>query len=721
MRKISSLILFVILALIFVAGLVFAESQYPFKLLGADFGRWDFNKKLFYAEGKIKLEFDDLLLSGDVLIWDMNKQELHLQGNTVMQQNDQVIRGESLVYNTDTSQGELVQGAAELTAEKIEGPIFVFSDSIRIDGDNYHLHSGRLSTCDQSQPHYYLTVKSIHVYPGNKLIMHNVIFYEFGLPLFYWPYLVIPLDDRYDNVDFSLPEIGYDYTDGSYYIKNRYNYYFSEIAHGSILFDYYTRRGLGLGVDHNYVHSLIGTGKFFIYGFPFAENKDITAYVDHQYSYAVPHLNLKTNNKYLWKDDDGVVSQSGSGYVSAVYQQENLRASGSLNYDMAQEGDNERAVTWSAAAGWNQKLAPNWQLNASSNTKTTKEQQRTIDHLVETNYHIKNHTFNLALQQKYNPDILDADKKAVWTSINRVPEFTWQWQNPGYKDQVLRGRFELSIGNFTEYPSGTNSIRVLPRLELYSQSWRSDFGTTISYSGGAAGYFYQSNQSQQLIHGCINLSQKLSNKIYLSAVYNKRFVWGDSPFKFDKQSPQDKLTGSITYTKQPLTISLRTGYNFLEQEFDSLNPRVTINNSQGLISSLSASYDLNNKKFSTLTGRFDYSPYEDLVIGLGGTYNINSDRLTKYDGKISFDLTEKIKLNYNVMYDVSKASKFSKGELVVVVDLHCRKLKFTYNHVKPEFKIQYSINAFPKLPIGYGSEGFSFFEMKDLQEVIGLE
>lgn len=720
MRKIGSLILFVILALFFAEALVFAESQYPFKLRGADFGRWDINKKLFYAEGKIELEFEDLLLSGDVLIWDLDKQELHLQGNAAMSRNEQVIRGESLVYNTNTSQGEFVEGAAELRAEKIEGPIFVFSDSIKIDGDNYHLYSGRLSTCDQSQPHHYLTVKNIHVYPGERLVMHNVVFYEFGLPLFYWPYLVIPLDDRYDNLDFALPEIGYDNTDG-YYIKNRYNYYFSENAHGSILFDYYTRRGLGLGLDHNYAHSLLGKGKFYVYGFPFAEKKDITAYIDHQYSYTVSNLNLNTNNKYLWKDNDGVVSQSGSGYVSAVYQQENLRASSSFNYEMGQEGDNERAITWSAAAGWNQKLAPNWQLNASSSIKTTKEQQRIIEHLIESNYHINNHTLNLALQQKYNPDVLDIDKEAAWTSISRVPELTWQWQNPGYKEQVLRGRFELSVGNFTEYPTKINSIRVLPRLELYTKSWRSDFGTTISYSGGAAGYFYQNNQSQQLIHGRINLSQKISNEISLAAAYNKRFVWGDTPFKFDKQSPQDKITGSITYTKQPLTISLRTGYNFLKQEYDNLIPRVAFNNRQGLISSLSASYNLKNKKFGDVTGRFDYSPDKDLVIGLGGTYNINSGRLSKFDGKISFDLTEKIKLNYNVAYDFSKAAKFTKGELIVVVDLHCRKLKFTYNHVKPEYKIQYSINAFPKLPIGYGTEGFSIFEMKDLQEVIGLE
>ncbi len=718
MRKLFLLIL-ILLGLTFIGAIVFAQPGSKIDIVGTGLLQLDIEKGIYYGEGDIQLLFDNIILGGDSLIWDINKQELRLEGNAFMDLEDQMIQGESLNYNIDTQKGEFLEAKSQLTAGNIKGPIFVLGDSIKLEGNNYHLQTGKISTCALEEPHYHLAVKDIQIYPGDRLIIRGVTFHEFGLPLFYWPYLVIPLDGRYDNLDFTLPEVGYNEEEG-YYIKNRYNYYFSKNASGSILYDYFTRKGPGLGIDHTYSHSLLGKGRVMLYGLPLAPKSPVTAYVEHMYDYQGERLKLNSDNRYLWKREDSTTSQEATGHLSMAYNYNNIRATSSFYYN-GKISDVPEKLNWSATAGWNQKITSQLSLNASSSTKTNKG-RRTIDHLIETNYNLGNHTLNLGLQQRYNPEILEEDKSTTWTSVNRLPELTWKWQNPGFGKQVLKGKFQLSIGNIIEKPANIRSIRVVPELELYTQSWNSSFGTTISYSGGARGYFYRDDIKQQQIFGRINLSQKITDTTNLSLTYNKQSVWGHTPFQFDLQSPTDRLTGDITYSRRPLTLSLQMGYDFLNQKYDNLVPRVIFNNEQGLSANLSVNYNPNNKTFSTLIGRLDYRAYENLIFGLGGTYNIDSGELLRYDGKISYDLTEKIKLNYEVIFDISKSSKFTKGELVLIFDLHCRSLKFTYNHIKPEVKLQYSINAFPQLPVGYSStSGISLFKLKDLQDTIGLE
>lgn len=58
----------------------------------------------------------------------------------------------------------------------------------------------------------------------------------------------------------------------------------------------------------------------------------------------------------------------------------------------------------------------------------------------------------------------------------------------------------------------------------------------------------------------------------------------------------------------------------------------------------------------------------------------------------------------------------------MTIDLHCRELSLAYNQVREEFRVKYSLNAFPKLPLGFSStDGISLFELTDLQELLGID
>lgn len=714
MHRFRIFILVSMLAVLVSFGTAAADSQLPITIEGADLARWDYKQQLLYASGSVILAVDDLLLKGDSLLWDMEKQELYLEGSVRLEQGDAYLEGESLIYNVDQAQGKFVKPRTELVSEKIEGPIFVFSDHVEIDSDSYLMDKGVLTTCDLSEPHYHLAVNKLEIYPGNKMVIRGVRFYEGKLPLFYWPYLVLPLDGRYDDFDFTLPEIGYNARDG-YYIKNRYNYYFSSNAHGALLYDYYTRQGLGLGVNHNYRHELLGEGEMAFYTLPFATSKYLAAQLQHKFT--ADNFSFVTKNSYARQYQGAALKQDSSSSTSLSYQTDKMRLNGSFNYRLNQK-EADKTSAWTASGAWRQLLSTNWDLNASSKIMAA-DDTKVYDYLLETNYRLNNHSLNLAVQQKYNPDLLDENKVPAWSSVNRLPELSWRWQNPTVAGVSIPGRIQLSLGKFSEYPSGVTSWRLAPYAELLTQSWRSDHGTTLTLSGNVSGYFYDTGQNQQALYGRLGLIQQLSENTRITANYYKRFVWGETPFKFDQLKQEDQLSGTFRYSKQPFTLVLSSGYNFLTQRFNNLLTQISYSSAAEPVTvNFVANYDLNNHRFGDLSGSISYRPQADWVFNLGAVYNVSNQALKWVNGKIVFDLSETVRLSYDLIYEPEKTQKLQTGKLVLTFDLHCRELKFSYDQVREEFKVQYSINAFPKLPIEISSkEGISFFELEDLKDL----
>lgn len=685
---------------------------------GTEFLEMDLEALLFRGSGNITVKGENLELTGDKLVYDEQNQLLFLEGNVTLSQGDAYMEGESLVYNIAEERGEIVNGTSYLISEKIEGTVFVYGEHLRIDSGDYFIEDGRISACDLSEPHYHLAVKKIDIYPGEKMVIHGVRFYEGKMPLFYWPYLVIPLDDRYDE-DFTLPEIGYNAEDG-YYFKHRYKYHLSPNAHGSLIYEYYTRKGLGLGVDHKYDHDTLGGGGIALYLLPFAASKYFVGQLQHEYE--AEGIRFSTNNSYTRQYVDQVLEQNIASSTSVSYQAGGTRLTASFNYGLERKGE-ESSRTWSASGSWRQQLLPNWMLDLSSKA-VAKDETTTYDHLAETSYTYNNHRFSLAVQQKYNPDLLDEAAAPTWKSLNRLPEVTWQWTNPSLLGLSFPGRFQLSAGRFEEYPSGVATWRVVPALELFSRSWRSDFGTTVTYSGNVSSSFYGSGQSLNAAYGRVGITQKLTDTTSVTANYYKRLVWGETPFRFDRQTAQDLLRGTLRYTKRPWTVTVNTGYDFLKDRYETLRTQVNFSSAtEPVTAGITLNYDINNRRFGDLSANINYKPKSDWVFSLGVVYNIQNKQWKRINGKIQFDLAEDVSLSYDLNYEPTKASnKLKQGKLTVTFDLHCRKLEMSYDQVRKEFRVQYSINAFPKLPIGYSTqEGIRFFKIEDLKDLIGNE
>ncbi len=112
------------------------------------------------------------------------------------------------------------------------------------------------TTCVEEKHHYEFRIKDAELFPNDKLVLHRVGFYLFGLKLVTIPYILIPLDvrkpdSRRPRTDY-LPEFGQNTTEGYY---ARIPYAFAE-GHGAGTFvrlDITQKRGEGYRFEQAYL------------------------------------------------------------------------------------------------------------------------------------------------------------------------------------------------------------------------------------------------------------------------------------------------------------------------------------------------------------------------------------------------------------------------------------------------------------------------------------
>lgn len=694
-----------------------ASHASPVRIHADTTGRWDLNSRVFYMEGNVEVNVDTVTIWADELWWDLNKQELYVEGNVRLRQDDQIFSGKALVYDIDAASGEFRDVYSEVEAKNVKGPIFLFGDRIGLTPDSYHISDAKITTCEVDVPHYHVAVRDVEVYPGERMIIRHVTYYEGRIPLFYWPYLSIPLDDDTQLNYLSLPQVGYA-ADRGYYVKGSYNYYFNHLAFGTVHYDYYTRAGVGYGIRHRYRLSDYGAGSFFLYSIPALTHQQLKGEFEH--SYSTDTVRFLTKNRLEQTLIDGVEQIEKEVNVDFNLTQDDLKVLGKVNY-LQRDGINP-GDRWLLEGQWQQTINPQIQLNmrSSATHDEFRVRRRMIDHLAELVYRIPNQTVTLALQQQYNPDVMKENATPNWRSISRIPEVIWQWRTPKLGSYAVPGRLEVKGGHYQEFPSAIASNRAFMKLDLNTRTWRPTPTMRVSYNGAFSAYLYEQGESQQVINTRFNLNQRVTPHVNLSASYTKQDFWGTTPFNFDRQSEMNRITSQIRYNKAAINSSLRFGYNFSRELYDNLIGQIRYRHEDWNVN-ISANYNVNTQKPGNVATTISYQPSEGPTLQLGTRYRLAEERFERIDGSISFNITKMLEVSYDWKYDALR-ERYTQGQFKLTLDLHCRELSFRYDHVREEFWAQYTINAFPTLPLRFSStDSVSLFDVNEIQDLLGIE
>ena len=201
-------------------------------------------KQKVIAKGNVVIRYGNTQLTADYAEVETQTKKAYARGHVIVFQNGQErAQGEEIYYDFENHSGEFPKGRA------INPPWFSSGLDIKQIRQGYKVvDHGRVTTCDLEKPHYEFRATKVSIYDNDKLIARNVTIYVLGKPIFWWPYLVIPLQQG--NLPLAVTA-GYNSRYGGYLLIAKGISIIKQIG-GKIHIDWRSKRGFGGGLDLGY-------------------------------------------------------------------------------------------------------------------------------------------------------------------------------------------------------------------------------------------------------------------------------------------------------------------------------------------------------------------------------------------------------------------------------------------------------------------------------------
>ena len=220
----------------------------------------------------IPLQQDDITVSADLL--ERSGDVITYTGNVVVTYRDVEVRAASISVNYATEELEANQGVTFihgeerlsgsrlqmnlntlvgllLDAEGVLGPGFLVTASeVRRDEDGlYELFDATMTTCDEAGHHgWEFSAERARIDPSAHVRASNSLFRIKSIPIFYLPYLSVPVETRSRSTGFLLPQTSTSTTKGRS-LRESFYYAINRSADVMLTGEYFTERGMAGAVD----------------------------------------------------------------------------------------------------------------------------------------------------------------------------------------------------------------------------------------------------------------------------------------------------------------------------------------------------------------------------------------------------------------------------------------------------------------------------------------
>jgi len=162
---------------------------------------------------------------------------------------DSVFLADKITFDTIDQTAILTNGRG-MSSEGVDVGLVHFSaKDLHTDAEGVgHGANPSVTTCEHQRGGYHMTGKKMDVYPGDKIVIYNVILWLGAAAVFWLPKVVIPLRtlDNPNERPKYFPDVGYDQYEG-YWIKTRTVFGKDQYFYGYYVVNFFTKVGLGLG------------------------------------------------------------------------------------------------------------------------------------------------------------------------------------------------------------------------------------------------------------------------------------------------------------------------------------------------------------------------------------------------------------------------------------------------------------------------------------------
>ena len=214
-------------------------------------------EKKLVGKGNVVVTYGGVELTADEAEINTETQEAHAKGHVVVRSSAQgTLSGDEVFFNFKESSGRFP-----------DGRIFSFpwyglgKELEQVNSGKVVAHDVYITSCDLPHPHYDVKAKEATIYFEDKIVAKNVTFRILETPVFWWPYLVIPLNK---NGPLTIVP-GYSDEYGAFVLVSK-GIAVSKQVYGRLLFDWYSKRGFGYGAEFDYKFERMGMGDIKIYG-----------------------------------------------------------------------------------------------------------------------------------------------------------------------------------------------------------------------------------------------------------------------------------------------------------------------------------------------------------------------------------------------------------------------------------------------------------------------
>jgi LPS-assembly protein len=231
------------------------QAAAPGMVIRADSMSHDLASDTIKADGKVEMTWQDMTMTADHATFNRTTHTLTATGNVHLLKAGDTLSGDQLVMDTETGRAEMENGR-----------IFMTQGNFRADGkqiarlgeSDYALRSGGLTTCDAATPSWKFGASELDVTLEEFATGKNVVFYVKDIPVFYFPYLILPVK-RERQSGLLFPRFGNSSKRGLF-VDIPFYWAISESQEATIDLDVQTKRGVGIGVDYRYLRSRTSEG-----------------------------------------------------------------------------------------------------------------------------------------------------------------------------------------------------------------------------------------------------------------------------------------------------------------------------------------------------------------------------------------------------------------------------------------------------------------------------
>lgn len=707
-----------------------ASSPEPARLSG-DKLTVDLEARVARAEGNVVLTYKDLRITCDVLEVNTSSGELVATGHVELHDGDDVVTGDLLHYDLSERRGSITDGRAAVTGEGVEGKIYVTGQTFASEPGKITVTGGSFTTCDLEEPHYHVEAGEIEVYVDDKIVLRNVSYWEGRLRLFYWPYLVLPI--REENA-FELPKIGYGPTEG-WFVKTTYNYYRSPSFRGSLYLDYLSRLGVGAGVKHMYKAGALGSGFVYVYGVvsPLAALASSKFEVSHDAELGggvAAHLGLRYSEAAT---ADGATSDKELKGIAQLSQKDE-QGSASVTVERTVDRGSAPSDETRVSATLSRRTAGGLSLSGSAvyldysvpggDTGSAGSSERFLNYKLDVSKDTPVGSLRSVWEQYVKPRERQEQEEEgeveplPYDAIGRAPEVTFQSKPFQIGSIPLDLQVTAAYGRYSERPSGwtypgtVKAARTELGLVAPPRSYTLLPGVRGTVSGGLVFDSYTSGQDRYVASANLTLETgAFANALRLKGGYEYCGVFGDTPFAFDEKTREGLVSGSLAFSRGPLTFSLEGGYDLYTEQYKDFIGWLRISQPQRGAWSVEAqaTYDPDAAAMKEAVGKIEISPSERGAFKLGAKYSFPKQALDRVESDVELNVGDAWKVQWTVVYG-GPSKGVLKGDVAVTRDLHCRELRVSYSYTDNQVWLEYRIKAFPSegIRFGLGDQGVLF-------------